>query len=167
MHFNNSASTAHLLKTQWGLLRVEVQFGRISSMTFEDREQLAANTDDSFRVVFMQWLKCFQDTTSDKKWNLLSPEGTCFQKSVWRTLLDIPPGSTASYKKIAILLRKSNASRAVGSAVAANPIALLIPCHRVVLSSGETGNYRWGPALKRALLEAESARNTSPYQLFQ
>ena len=167
MYFDNSASTEHLLKTQWGLLRVGVQFGRISSMAFEDREQLATSVDNSFRVVFMQWLKHFQDMSSDEKWDCLCPRGTDFQKSVWRALLDIPASSTSSYKKIAILLGKPTASRAVGSAVGANPIVLLIPCHRVVPLSGGTGNYRWGSALKQALLKAESASGTSLYQLFQ
>ena len=167
MYFDNSTSIEQSLKTQWGLLRVRMQSDRVSFMAFEDRKRQGAKTDDSFRVTFMQWLKHFQHSTGDEKWNLLSPQGTNFQKSVWRALLDIPAGGTASYKKIATLLGKPNASRAVGSAVAANPIALLIPCHRIVPSSGGTGNYRWGPVLKQTLLEAESAHGASSYQLFK
>ena len=167
MYFSNLASAEHLLKTRWGLLRVVVQSDRIYSMAFDNQKRQETTIDESFRVAFMQWLKHFQDMSSDEKWDCLCPQGTDFQKSVWRALLDIPASSTSSYKKIAILLGKPTASRAVGSAVGANPIVLLIPCHRVVPLSGGTGNYRWGPALKQELLKAESASGTSLHQLFQ
>lgn len=167
MCFTHLSDANHLLKTRWGLLRVTVQSNRISIIAFEDQKEPATSADDSFRTAFINWLKHFQDLSCDKQWDSLSPQGTNFQKSVWRALLNVPAGSTASYKEIAASVGKPKASRAVGSAVAANPIAVLIPCHRVVLSSGETGNYRWGPHLKKALLNAEKTDNTSPYRLFQ
>jgi AraC family transcriptional regulator of adaptative response/methylated-DNA-[protein]-cysteine methyltransferase len=71
-----------------------------------------------------------------------------------------------TYKQIATKIGQPSASRAVGSAIAANPIALLIPCHRVVPQSGGTGNYRWGPDRKLALLAAEKIAGASVYQLF-
>ncbi|MBI1300767.1 MAG: methylated-DNA--[protein]-cysteine S-methyltransferase [Alphaproteobacteria bacterium] len=81
--------------------------------------------------------------------------GTDFQKSVWNALLKIRKGVIVSYGDIANDLRKTNASRAVGSAVGENPVSLVIPCHRVVQKSGALGNYGWGVDLKRKMLEAE------------
>lgn len=75
--------------------------------------------------------------------------GTNFQVAVWRALLRIPPGNLASYSHIARALGYPKASRAVGNAVGANPIALVIPCHRVIQQSGALGGYRWGQAKKQ------------------
>ncbi|MEX0739871.1 MAG: methylated-DNA--[protein]-cysteine S-methyltransferase [Pseudohongiella sp.] len=74
--------------------------------------------------------------------------GTNFQVAVWRALLKIPPGAVASYAQIAESIGAPAAARAVGNAIGANPIALLIPCHRVIQQSGALGGYRWGPAKK-------------------
>jgi AraC family transcriptional regulator of adaptative response/methylated-DNA-[protein]-cysteine methyltransferase len=84
--------------------------------------------------------------------------GTPFQLSVWRALLDIPEGKTTSYGELAASIRRPKASRAVGTAVGANRIAWLIPCHRVLRADGSIGGYRWGVDRKRAMLERESAR---------
>lgn len=75
--------------------------------------------------------------------------GTNFQVAVWRALLRIPPGKLASYSQIAGALGYPKASRAVGNAVGANPVALLIPCHRVIRQSGALGGYRWGITKKQ------------------
>lgn len=82
--------------------------------------------------------------------------GTNFQIQVWRALLKIPCGGTVSYKSIADHLGKPAASRAVGGAVGANPVSLLIPCHRVIQSSGIIENYGWGTPRKRLILGMES-----------
>jgi len=74
--------------------------------------------------------------------------GTNFQIAVWRALLKIPAGAVASYAQVAESLGAPKAARAVGNAIGANPIALLIPCHRVIQQSGALGGYRWGPAKK-------------------
>ena len=83
--------------------------------------------------------------------------GTNFQIKVWEALMRIPPGSVSSYEQVANQIGQKNASRAVGSAVAHNPIAVLIPCHRVIRKLGEFGNYRYGSARKKALLVREFA----------
>lgn len=75
--------------------------------------------------------------------------GTNFQVAVWRALLRIPSGSLASYSHIAKTLGYPKASRAVGNAIGANPVALVIPCHRVIRQSGALGGYRWGVAKKK------------------
>jgi AraC family transcriptional regulator of adaptative response/methylated-DNA-[protein]-cysteine methyltransferase len=84
--------------------------------------------------------------------------GTNFQLKVWEALLRIPTGTVTSYQGLAKAIGNPAASRAVGSAVGANPIAYLIPCHRVILSTGVFGNYRYGSARKTAILGWEQAR---------
>ncbi len=84
-------------------------------------------------------------------------KGTNFQVNVWRALLNIQPGHVSTYGHLAKYLGDKNASRAVGRAVGANPVAYLIPCHRVILASGVVGNYRWGTIRKKALLCWENA----------
>ncbi|MDK8875195.1 bifunctional DNA-binding transcriptional regulator/O6-methylguanine-DNA methyltransferase Ada [Paracoccus sp. SSJ] len=87
----------------------------------------------------------------------LDIRGTAFQQRVWQALRQIPPGTTASYAEIARRIGEPQASRAVAQACAANPIAVAIPCHRVVRSDGALSGYRWGVARKRALLDREGA----------
>jgi AraC family transcriptional regulator of adaptative response/methylated-DNA-[protein]-cysteine methyltransferase len=87
-------------------------------------------------------------------------KGTNFQLKVWEALLRIPSGTVATYEDIAQSLQMPRAARAVGSAVGDNPIALLIPCHRVIRKTGAFGDYRWGLARKRAMLTWESARSS-------
>lgn len=84
--------------------------------------------------------------------------GTNFQVAVWRALLRIPSGKLASYSQIARALGIPNASRAVGNAIGANPVALMIPCHRVIQKSGALGGYRWGGAKKLVVQTWESLR---------
>jgi AraC family transcriptional regulator of adaptative response/methylated-DNA-[protein]-cysteine methyltransferase len=85
-------------------------------------------------------------------------KGTNFQIKVWEALLRIPPGSVTTYQRLAESIGNPAASRAVGSAVGANPVAFLIPCHRVILSTGAFGNYRYGTSRKKAILGWEQAR---------
>ena len=84
--------------------------------------------------------------------------GTNFQLKVWEALLRIPPGRITSYQALAQALGLPRSARAVGGAVAANPISYLIPCHRVIRRSGRISNYEWGPARKRVMLGWEAAR---------
>jgi AraC family transcriptional regulator, regulatory protein of adaptative response / methylated-DNA-[protein]-cysteine methyltransferase len=86
----------------------------------------------------------------------LDPAGTEFQRRVWRALRRIPSGSTASYADIARRIDAPKSFRAVAQACGANPIALAIPCHRVVRNDGALSGYRWGVARKRTLLEREA-----------
>jgi AraC family transcriptional regulator, regulatory protein of adaptative response / methylated-DNA-[protein]-cysteine methyltransferase len=88
----------------------------------------------------------------------LDPAGTDFQQRVWRALRGIPVGKTASYADIARRIDAPKSFRAVAQACGANPLALVIPCHRVVRNDGALSGYRWGVARKRALLEREAAR---------
>lgn len=88
----------------------------------------------------------------------VQPIGAPFQLQVWQALLAIPPGQVTTYGRIAAALGRPGAARAVGAAVGANPLALLIPCHRVIGGSGALTGYRWGLPVKRAMLAREAAR---------
>lgn len=88
---------------------------------------------------------------------VLHIKGTVFQLNVWEALLSIPTGHTVSYGDIARAVGRPGAGQAAGSAVGANPVSLLIPCHRVIRTSGELGNYHWGTDRKRAILDWEAA----------
>ena len=83
---------------------------------------------------------------------------TDFQRQVWKTLRAIPAGQTRTYSDVAKALGKPQAVRAVASACAANPWAVLVPCHRVLRSDGGLGGYRWGVERKLRLLQLEGAR---------
>lgn len=85
-------------------------------------------------------------------------KGTDFQLKVWESLLKIPMGELATYGTIAQKIRQPNASRAVGTAIGSNPVAFLIPCHRVIQSTGTFGGYMWGPTRKAALIGWEAAK---------
>ena len=85
-------------------------------------------------------------------------KGTNFQLKVWGALLKIPLGSVISYEALAAVIKKPGSARAVSRAVATNPIAYLIPCHRVIRKNGLVGGYRWNPARKRAILSRESSQ---------
>ncbi|MDR6292384.1 AraC family transcriptional regulator of adaptative response/methylated-DNA-[protein]-cysteine methyltransferase [Inquilinus ginsengisoli] len=87
--------------------------------------------------------------------------GTNFQVKVWEALLSIPSGRVASYGDVAAAIGRPSASRAVGGAVGSNPVSVLIPCHRVIRSSGVIHNYRWGADKKQALLAWEAARTSA------
>jgi AraC family transcriptional regulator of adaptative response/methylated-DNA-[protein]-cysteine methyltransferase len=98
-----------------------------------------------------------------KDWSQLSNiklhlKGTHFQLKVWEALLNIPMGGLSTYSSVAKAIHQPNASRAVGSAVGDNPVAYLIPCHRVIKSTGETGQYHWGATRKSAMIGWEAAR---------
>jgi AraC family transcriptional regulator of adaptative response/methylated-DNA-[protein]-cysteine methyltransferase len=102
--------------------------------------------------------RIFQRRSTRERPLTLSLQGTNFQLKVWEALLRIPPGALVSYGDIARSIGHPDAHRAVGTAVGQNPIAYLIPCHRVIRSSGAFGEYRWGSARKKAMVAWEAAR---------
>jgi AraC family transcriptional regulator of adaptative response/methylated-DNA-[protein]-cysteine methyltransferase len=118
----------------------------------------AATLEQKTDLLQQQALKMFRDDWSDLGRVKLHLKGTPFQIKVWNALLQIPPGSLKSYLKIAGEIGDTKASRAVGTAIGSNPIAYLIPCHRVITSSGELGGYHWGIDRKSALIGWEAAR---------
>jgi len=88
----------------------------------------------------------------------LAVPGTNFQVQVWRALLELEPGATVTYSALARQLGRPDGARAVGNAVGANPVAWVIPCHRVLKASGELGGYRWGATRKQMIRRWEDRR---------
>jgi AraC family transcriptional regulator of adaptative response/methylated-DNA-[protein]-cysteine methyltransferase len=134
------------------------------------------NRDHYFKVLQKTWLKAnlinnpkatgpvVEAIFNPDVWTRDHPfrlfiRGTNFQIKVWEALLQIPEGMVLAYEDIAAKIGSPKAVRAVGSAVARNPISYLIPCHRVIRKIGDFGNYQGGPARKKVLLAWESLRN--------
>ena len=103
-------------------------------------------------------LGIFQDDWNSLEQIKLHLAGTPFQLKVWESLLRIPMGRLSTYKDIAQTINNPKASRAVGNAIGSNPVAFLIPCHRVIQSNGEMGGYMWGPDKKAAIIGWEAAK---------
>jgi AraC family transcriptional regulator of adaptative response/methylated-DNA-[protein]-cysteine methyltransferase len=151
----------------WALVAATVR-GICMTALGDDRDQLATVLRQRFPAA-----KLTAEDASLKQWAdrivrfITAPErnldlpldirGTAFQARVWRALQKIPLGKTATYAEIAAALDQPKAVRAVAQACAANKLALLVPCHRVIRSDGGLGGYRWGPERKRALLDRELA----------
>lgn len=106
-------------------------------------------------------LEFFTKSRSKKSSLKLHLKGTPFQIKVWEALLTIPAGQLSTYGKIAQQINNPKACRAVGSAIGDNPISYLIPCHRVIQSTGTFGNYHWGPERKTAMIGWEAAQKNS------
>ena len=103
-------------------------------------------------------LRIFTGDWTDLNKVKLHLKGTAFQLKVWQTLLTVPLGQVTSYSRIANIIQQPNASRAVGTAIGNNPVAFLIPCHRVIKETGIIGNYHWGSSRKTAMLGWEAAK---------
>lgn len=107
---------------------------------------------EELRALLAQW-----PDMNGKRMPTLEMIGSGFQQSVWRLLLKLQPGDTVTYGDIAERLGRAGSARAVGRAVASNPVSVLVPCHRVLPSGGGTGRYAGGAARKKALLDTEGA----------
>jgi len=119
-----------------------------------------AESGSDFERWVEQTVDCLEGTSKARDLPL-DVRGTAFQELVWRALREIPAGRTATYTEVAERIDRPNAARAVASACAANPAAVVIPCHRVVNAGGGLSGYRWGVDKKRRLLERESTDGQS------
>ncbi|MNE65442.1 Bifunctional transcriptional activator/DNA repair enzyme Ada [compost metagenome] len=138
-------------------------------MAFQQEEAQALNDlKNKFpNAVFQQKLDLLQQNALfifQNDWSRLSEiklhlKGTDFQLKVWESLLKIPMGKLATYGSVASQIGNPNASRAVGTAIGSNPVAFLIPCHRVIQSSGVLGGYMWGTTRKTAIIGWEGAKS--------
>jgi AraC family transcriptional regulator of adaptative response/methylated-DNA-[protein]-cysteine methyltransferase len=114
---------------------------------------------NKYSAIHLQVASIFQnkfDVLPEIKLHIQASE---FQLKVWEALLKIPSGKLSTYGQIASYIKNPNAPRAVGTAIGSNPIAFLIPCHRVIQSTGNTGGYMWGHDRKTAILGWEAAKN--------
>ncbi len=157
-------------RTDFGLCHVAATQRGLCSVSFQDQqtaaplEQLLADwpaarlvEDQSVPVVLDRALAALAAGDKPEAMRVMV-RGTNFQVQVWRALLRIPLGFTVSYGELAAELGRPSGARAVGSAVGANRIGFLIPCHRVLRAGGALGGYRWGEPRKRAILAWELAR---------
>jgi len=139
----------------------------ICYIAFADNKELALNELKSQfpNAAYNQFADAIQQNglfIFRKDWSKLPDiklhlKGTDFQLKVWDALLKIPMGGLNTYASIAKKINSPQANRAVGSAIGANPVAFLIPCHRVIRSSGQTGQYHWGSTRKSAMIGWEAA----------
>ncbi|WP_300665409.1 methylated-DNA--[protein]-cysteine S-methyltransferase [Fluviicola sp.] len=138
-------------------------------MAFENNEEAAleqlkskfpnAGFQRKLDIIQQHALFIFQNDWKKLPEIKLHLKGTDFQLKVWETLLKIPMGQLSTYGNIAEQIGNPNASRAVGTAIGSNPVAFLIPCHRVIQSSGDMGGYMWGTTRKTAIIGWEGAKN--------
>jgi len=110
-------------------------------------------------------LKIFNKNEKDLNQVKLHLKGTDFQLKVWDALLKIPMGNLTTYGAIATSIDKPSASRAVGTAIGSNPIAFLIPCHRVIQGTGNIGGYMWGTTRKTAMIGWEAAQESKQWSV--
>lgn len=113
---------------------------------------------DSIQQNALSFFSADWETLSQLKLHL---KGSAFQMKIWESLLKIPIGKLVSYGQVARHIKHPNASRAVGSAVGHNPVAFLIPCHRVIKSSGGIGEYMWGSKRKKAIIGWEASQTVA------
>ncbi|MCD9573406.1 bifunctional helix-turn-helix domain-containing protein/methylated-DNA--[protein]-cysteine S-methyltransferase [Flavobacterium soyae] len=135
-------------------------FAEDETIGFNDLKHKFPNAAFSRKLDLAQQnaLFIFQNDWSKLSEIKLHLKGTDFQLKVWETLLKIPMGQLSTYGTIAQKIQKPNASRAVGTAIGNNPVAFLIPCHRVIQSSGVFGGYMWGNTRKTAIIGWEGAQ---------
>lgn len=143
----------------------------ICHMAFEDNEEKALDDlkSDFPNAIFQRKLDLIQQNALfifQNDWSRpgeikLHLKGTDFQLKVWETLLKIPMGQLSTYGNIAKQIGNPKASRAVGTAIGSNPVAFLIPCHRVIQASGKFGGYMWGNTRKTAMIGWEGAKTHS------
>ncbi|EMK10792.1 MULTISPECIES: bifunctional helix-turn-helix domain-containing protein/methylated-DNA--[protein]-cysteine S-methyltransferase [Leptospira] len=119
-----------------------------------DRADIIEQTDENQNRV----IRFFDKTLNGNEKIKLHLKGTEFQIKVWEALLKIPEGQLSSYSDIANWIGQESASRAVGTAIGKNPIGYLIPCHRVIKSTGGIGEYRWGSERKMAMIGWEASK---------
>lgn len=143
--------------TERGICSIELG-DDVTALVLQTQKRFPAATikkaGSDFKCVIEDVVDFVHTPTSD--FNLpLDIQGTVFQQKVWSVLKDIEPGKTMSYTEVAEKIGNPHAVRAVATACAANKLAVVIPCHRVISKSGKLSGYRWGVARKKALLENE------------
>lgn len=134
----------------------EEEISGMKVLTNKFPEAIFIHKQDSFQLGV---LSIFQKETGGIEKIKLHLKGTPFQLKVWEALLKIPMGRLSTYGNIANAVGSPNASRAVGTAIGSNPVAFLIPCHRVIQANGTLGGYMWGVNRKTAIIGWEAAQN--------
>lgn len=151
IYLNILADTRHITHITW---HGACSIGSINTQAESNKSALSDECAKEIQAYFDRRLFDFSLP--------LSPKGSAFQQSVWEALRQIPYGQTRSYKDIARAIGKIQASRAIGNANGANPLMILIPCHRVVRENGDLGGYAYGTNIKAKLLALEAEAQSKP-----
>lgn len=156
-----------MVLTRFGLARARFIARGLAELVYVEGDAArSAKPNPDMSQGFKEWIGLFDGADLETKWELLDFGGSDFRRSVWRALLAVPHAGRTRYGEIASRIGHPGATRAVGSAVGANPVAVVVPCHRVLPKAGGLGNYRWGVARKRALLDAEEESGSALSSLF-
>lgn len=145
--------------SQVGRVLVKANKEAVLSISFYKKGEILVSNEIT-DLCIKELVEYFKGKRKEFTFNF-SLEGTDFQKKVWEKLREIPYGETASYKDIAEKIGNPEAFRAVGNAVAKNPLIILVPCHRVISVDGNLSGYAYGVEKKRFLLELEKRMNPS------
>jgi len=145
--------------TRWRSMKIEYTDEAITAISFTD-EPIGGDPTELSEAASKQINEYFTGLRTE--FDLpLAPQGTDFQQKVWEALQQIPFGETRTYKDIAVAIGDENASRAVGMANNKNPIAIVIPCHRVIGADGSLTGYAGGLEMKQTLLDLERGERKS------
>lgn len=142
-----------------GIIEITSEDDKIASISFTDIDKHApAKETPALKEAVKQLSEYF--TGKRKGFDIeLYPSGTDFQRKIWQELMKIPYGTTISYSQLAQKIGNKKAVRAVANAVAANNLAVIIPCHRIIGKNGSLTGYKWGIEKKKRLLEHEKGNN--------
>ena len=176
--FKNGGSNLHinysLANSPFGPLLLSSTHRGICFMAFSEDDDLAllslksefpqATFHKERDAVQQNALLVFEEDWSSLKQVKLHLKGTSFQLKVWEALLQIPMGQLTTYGSIAVQIGQPSASRAVGTAIGSNPVAYLIPCHRVIRGTGIFGGYMWGKTRKLAIIGWEGVKTQSTHE---
>jgi AraC family transcriptional regulator, regulatory protein of adaptative response / methylated-DNA-[protein]-cysteine methyltransferase len=155
-----------IVESQLGFVAIaRTAKGLAAAFIGDDRDELDAHMRDRFPganiaepdALTDRVVRSLDETVDDRAIPV-DPQGTDFQKAVWGALREIPSGSTVTYSELADRIGRPTSVRAVAAACGANPIAVIVPCHRVIGKDGSLTGYAWGIEKKRLLLEREAAR---------
>lgn len=148
-----------IASTEKGICSTEFIDGSIENAVIRLRDKFPnALISEEEKTIHGKARSIINNPDSDPGQITLHLRGTEFQLNVWQALLKIPEGTLKTYQQMASSIENDNAARAVGSAIGKNPVAMLIPCHRVIRSDGETGGYMWGETRKQVIIGWEAAQ---------
>ena len=145
-----------LYKSPLGILKIIAVDNKVTRISFLHSQSEKQKKPDHFISTVIKKLDAYFNDHHKPLDFEMNAEGTAFQKKIWRLLLAIPVGTTVSYHKLAQTYGNVKAIRAIGAAIGKNPIAIAIPCHRVIGSDGNLVGYAGGLDKKKALLEHEN-----------
>lgn len=169
----------HFAESPFGLILIASTDKGICYMAFADEGEMAAFSDLKQQYPYASYHARSDEMQRSalsiftRDWNKpgevkLHLKGTAFQLKVWETLLKVPMGELTTYSTLAGRIENPKAVRAVGTAIGSNPVAFLIPCHRVIRSNGQTGEYHWGSQRKNVMIGWEAAQiNSKSYNKIQ